>query len=259
MTNWDAGLYLKFGAERTRPAIDLAARIELAAPARVVDLGCGPGNSTAVLRRRWPAAEITGVDNSPEMIAAAQQADPAGRWVAADYTSWSDGRPFDVVFANASLQWVPDHAALIPRLFGLVAPGGALAAQIPAHFESPLHRLILEIAKRPGWRGDPAKGEAAMTVERPGFYYDVLAPLAARLDLWVTEYWHVVENPPAIVTWIRGSGLRPFLQACADDAERAEFERQLLLGVEREYPPQADGRVLFPFRRLFLVAYRGGG
>jgi trans-aconitate 2-methyltransferase len=258
MTNWDAGLYLKFGAERTRPAIDLAARIELAAPARVADLGCGPGNSTAVLRKRWPTAEVTGVDNSPEMIAAARKSDPAGRWVAADYTTWSDDRPFDVVFANASLQWVPDHATLVRRLFGLVAPGGALAAQMPAHFESPLYRLIVEIAQRPGWRGDPAAARKAMTVERPGFYYDALAPQAARLDIWVTEYWHVVENPPAIVTWIRGSGLRPFLMACADDAERAEFERQLFLGVEREYPHQADGRVLFPFCRLFLVAYKAG-
>ena len=256
MANWDAELYLRFGHERTQAAIDLAARIELASPARVADLGCGPGNSTAVLRARWPAAEVVGVDSSPEMIAAAKASDPAGRWVLGDLATWSADRPFDVIYSNAALQWVPDHAAVIPRLFELVAPGGALAIQIPAHFESPLHRLIEEIADRPGWRGNPARAKAALTVERPGFYYDVLSPLAARVDLWVTEYWHVMDGPSAIVDWIRGTGLRPFLAACADDAERSEFERQLLCGVERAYPRQADGRLLFPFRRLFVVAYQ---
>lgn len=256
MANWDAELYLRFGRERTQAAIDLAARVEAAAPARVADLGCGPGNSTAVLRARWPAAEVVGVDSSPEMIAAARASDPAGRWELGDLATWADGRPFDVVYSNAALQWVPDHAAVAPRLFGLVAPGGALAVQVPAHFESPLHRLIEAIADRPGWRGTPASAKTALTVERPGFYYDVLSPLAARLDLWVTEYWHRMDGPSAVVAWIRGTGLRPFLAACADDAERAEFERQLLLGVERAYPHQADGKVLFPFRRLFVVAYR---
>lgn len=257
MANWDAALYLRFGRERTQAAIDLAARVELASPARVVDLGCGPGNSTAVLRARWPAAEVVGVDSSPEMIAAAKAPDPTGRWVHADLATWADGRPFDVVYSNAALQWVPDHAAVFPRLFGLVAPGGALAVQVPAHFESPLHRLIERIADRPGWRGDPSSARTALTVERPGFYHDVLSPLAARVDLWVTEYWHVMDSPSAIVAWIRGTGLRPFLAALADDVERAEFERQLLHGVERAYPRQADGKVLFPFRRLFVVAYRG--
>ncbi len=256
MTNWDAGLYLRFGRERTQAAIDLAARVEVAAPARVVDLGCGPGNSTAVLRAMWPMAEIVGVDSSPEMIAAAKAADPAGRWVLGDLATWADGRPFDVVYSNAALQWVPDHAAVFPRLFELVAPGGVLAVQVPSHFESPLHRLMEQIADRPGWRGNPAAAKAALTNERPGFYYDLLSPLAARLDLWLTDYVHVLESPSAIVDWIRGTGLRPFLAALADDAERAELERQLLHGVEQAYPRQSDGRVLFPFRRLFVVAYR---
>src|SRR5262249_17937091 len=156
----------------------------------------------------------------------------------------------DVVFANASLQWLPEHASLIGRLLELLAPGGTLAFQMPAHFASPLHRLIEENAQRPGWHGDPVSARKEMTVERPGFYYDVLAPFAAKLDIWLTEYWHVVDSPSAIVTWIRGSGLRPYLAKLPDDAERAEFERQLLAGVELAYPRQADGKVLFPFRRL---------
>jgi trans-aconitate 2-methyltransferase len=256
MANWDAELYLRFGRERTQAAIDLAARVELTTPARVADLGCGPGNSTAVLRARWPAAVVVGVDSSPEMIAAARTSDPAGRWVLGDLATWADDRPFDVVYSNAALQWVPNHAAVFPRLFGLVAPGGALAVQIPAHFESPLHRLMEQIADRPGWHGNPSSAKRALTVERPGFYYDALSPLSSRLDLWVTEYLHVMDDPSAIVEWIRGTGLRPFLAACANDAERAEFERELLRGVEQAYPRQADGRVLFPFRRLFVVAYR---
>jgi len=258
MADWDAGLYLRFAGERTRPAADLAGRVDVSAPARVADLGCGPGNSTAVLRARWPMAEVVGVDNSPEMIAAAARDFPAGRWVLADLATWADGPPFDVVFSNAALQWVPDHAAVFPRLFGRVAPGGALAVQVPVHFESPVHRLILEIADRPGWRDRLAGARAALRVERPGFYYNLLRPLAARLDLWVTEYLHDLADPAAVVAWIRGTGLRPYLAALADDTERVEFERLLLEGVTAAYPRQADGRVLFPFRRLFVVAYRAG-
>jgi trans-aconitate 2-methyltransferase len=258
MANWDAGLYLKFADERTRPAADLAARIALAAPARVVDLGCGPGNSTAVLRTRWPAADVVGVDNSPDMIAAATKAHPGGRWVLADLATWADPEPFDVVFSNAALQWVPGHAAVIPRLFALVAPGGALAVQAPIHFESPLHRLMLQIADRPEWRDRMAAAKAALRTERPGFYYDALRPAAAKLDLWVTEYLHELPGPADIVAWIRGTGLRPYLAALAGDTERSAFERLLLEGVTAAYPPQADGRVLFPFRRLFVIAYRAG-
>lgn len=258
MADWDAGLYLRFAGERTRPAADLAGRVGVAVPTRVADLGCGPGNSTAVLRARWPGAEVVGVDNSQAMIAAATRDHPAGRWVLADLATWADDRPFDVVFSNAALHWVPDHAAVFPRLFGLVSPGGALAVQMPAHYDSPLHRLMLEIADRPEWRDRMAGAKGAMRVERPGFYYDLLRPLAARLDLWATEYLHELPDPAAVVAWIRGTGLRPYLAALADDAERAAFERFLLAGVTAAYPRQVNGGVLFPFRRLFLVADRAG-
>ncbi len=258
MSSWDPGQYLRFADERTRPAIDLAARVEVADPGRVVDLGCGPGNSTAVLRKRWPKAEVTGVDSSPEMIAAAKKSEPTGRWVLGDIATWAEEKPFDVVFSNAALQWVPDHAAVVPRLFGLVAPGGALAVQMPAHFDSPLHQLIDEIADRPEWRSRTAAAKKTLRVEHPSFYYEALAPHADRVELWLTEYIHVMRGPPAILEWIRGTGLRPFLAALADDKERAEFERLLVSGLSRSYLPQADSRVLFPYRRLFLVAYRKG-
>jgi trans-aconitate 2-methyltransferase len=252
---WDADLYLKFANQRTQPSLDLIARIELARPARIIDLGCGPGNSTEMLRRRWPEAEVIGLDSSTEMLAAAAKAHPAGRWVLGDAASWTAEAPFDLAFSNAALHWIPDHAALFPHLLGQVAAGGALAVQIPAHHLSPLHQVTLEVASAPAWRARMEGPRHALTKETPAFYYDVLQPLAARLDIWETEYQHVMEGPQAILDWFRGTGLRPFLEALASDDERERFERLLLADYTRAYPRQKDGRILFPFRRLFLVAY----
>ncbi|MFO0811361.1 MAG: methyltransferase domain-containing protein [Gemmataceae bacterium] len=254
MPTWDADLYRRFATERTQPAIDLAARIGVENPRRVADLGCGPGNSTAVLRHRWPDADVIGLDSSPEMIAAAQKAEPAGTWQVADIAHWSPPEPFDVVFTNAALQWLPDHRALLPRLVRHVAPGGAFAMQIPVHLESPVHRLMVAIADRPEWRDRTAGARGAIVAEGPAFYYDALQPHARHIDLWVTEYCHVLDGPTAIVEWIRGTGLRPFLEALADDAERKRFETLLLDGVTAAYPRRVGGKVLFPFRRLFAVA-----
>jgi len=255
MPTWDADLYLRFGSERTQPALDLLRRVELVAPQRVIDLGCGPGNSTALLRARWAAAEVVGLDNSTEMLAAAAAGYPQGKWVRGDAAAWTADVPFDLVFSNAALQWVPDHAAVLPRLLQQVAPGGCLAVQMPVHFQSPVHQRILEIAGEPAWGERLDKARTAIAVGRPSFYYDLLQPRAARLDLWETEYIHVLESPRSIVDWIRGTGLRPFLEALADDQERDRFLELLLTGVEQAYRPQKDGRVLFPFRRLFVVAY----
>lgn len=256
MSQWNPELYLRFEDERTRPAHDLVANIPVRDPKRIVDLGCGPGNSTAVLKRRWPAAEVIGVDNSPAMIAAATKADPSGRWLPGDAATWTPAEPVNVLFSNATLQWVPGHAAVIPHLFRQVAAGGVLAVQMPAHFDSPLHRLMERIADRPGWKGNPSAAKTALRVEPPEFYYDLLTPIASRVDIWLTEYHHVLSDPAAIVTWIRGTGLRPFLAALADDAERTEFERLLLDETTQAYPRRADGKVLFPFRRLFVVAVK---
>jgi trans-aconitate 2-methyltransferase len=255
MAQWDADLYLRFAEERTQPAVDLLSRIGLVQPHRIIDLGCGPGNSTTLLRERWPEAEITGLDRSPDMVAAARRAYCAGRWIVADISTWSDPALFDLIFSNAALQWVPDHAKLLLRLFGMVAAGGALAIQMPRHFRSLVHRLMLEISLRPEWNERLAPARTAIHVEPPAFYYDLLAPHAARVDLWETEYLHVLENAAAILSWIRGTGLRPYLEALPNDAERGRFEELLLAGLEAAYPRRADGRVLFPFNRLFLIAY----
>jgi trans-aconitate 2-methyltransferase len=256
MPHWDAGLYLKFASERTQPSIDLIQRIRLDHPRHIMDLGCGPGNSTEALRRRWPEATVIGLDCSGEMIAAAKQAYPNGIWETGDASSWTADEPFDLVFANALLQWLPDHARVCRHLLDQVAPGGALAIQTPAHHDSPLHREIVEVSKDPAWNSRMDAARTAQTHHPPGFYYDLLQPKAARVDLWETTYYHVLAGPEAILEWFRGTGLRPFLEALSSNEEPRRFEVMLLERYTASYPRRPGGQVLFPFRRLFFVAYR---
>jgi len=256
LPSWDANLYLRFAGERIQPAIDLISRIALSDPKRIVDLGCGPGNSTAMLRERWPAAEVAGLDNSREMIVAAAQAHPDWTWIVHDITTWKAAAPFDLIFSNAALQWVPNHAELMPRLLMQVGSRGALAVQMPAHFQSPVHELLLEVAHNDAWRYEMRSAVQAIKVERPAFYYDLLRPHVSKLDFWETEYIHQMNSPAAILEWMRGTALRPFLEALSAADQKRRFERLFLSRLETAYAPQKDGRVLFPFRRLFLIAYR---
>jgi trans-aconitate 2-methyltransferase len=259
MSGWNPNQYLKFAEERTQPCRDLAARIAVPNVRRAIDLGCGPGNSTAVLRDRWPDAEITGLDNSVEMIERARREYPRGRWIAGDVSEWAaagDGQ-FDVVFSNAALQWVDDHASVYPRLLARVAPGGALAIQIPGNIDALPHRLMREVAASPEWsRWFPPGKVREWHHHEMNFYYDVLAPSATRLDLWATEYLHILPDAEAIVEWYRGTGLRPFLELLESDADRQRFAANYLETLRPHYPPRAAGGVLFPFRRIFLIAYR---
>lgn len=254
MAGWDPELYLKFGGERTQPSIDLVSRIAVDRPQRVVDLGCGPGNSTQILRKRWPDATIIGVDSDPNMIAAARREYPEGRWEQQDIADWTADAPFDVVFSNAALHWLTDHETLFPRLLRSVAPGGVLAVQMPSVTASPVHRAIWKIASDARWSDRLAAARNAQTMHPPAFYYDVLRPHVSRLDQWETEYLHPLEGPAAIVDWIRSTALRPFLDALSTDEERQTFVGWLLDSLTDAYPRLADGRVLVPYRRQFLVA-----
>jgi trans-aconitate 2-methyltransferase len=259
MPTWNADQYLKFAAERTQPARDLLARIVVDRPGRVIDLGCGPGNSTALLAERWPGADLTGLDNSFAMIEQANRDYPGRRWAVGDIAAWvgEPGDPFDVVFSNAAMQWVGDHEAVYPALLRRVASGGALAVQVPANLGAPAHTEMRELASTPAWACMlPAGGVREWYVHDTGFYYDLLAPAAARVDLWVTDYIHVMDGPAGIVEWYKGTGLRPFLDALPSDADRENFLADYTDRIAEAYPVQPDGRVLFPFRRLFLVAYR---
>jgi trans-aconitate 2-methyltransferase len=192
------------------------------------------------------------------MIAAARQAYPSAAWEVADAATWNASEPCDVVFANALLQWIPDHARLCRHLIEQVAPGGALAVQVPAaaHYESPVHREIRNVSREPAWRDRLEAARAMFTHAPAAFYYDALQPWASRIDLWETTYYHVVAGPEALLDWYRGTGLRPFLEALAGDAERRDFERKVLDRYTAAYPRQAGGGVLFLFARLFFVAYR---
>jgi trans-aconitate 2-methyltransferase len=211
MPHWNPTQYLHFASERTQPAIDLLARIPLDAPRTVIDLGCGPGNSTALLHQRWPAADIVGLDHSADMLTAARATHPDWRWQQGDIAHWTPAKPFDVVFSNAALQWVPDHAHALPHLLSQVAPGGVLAVQMPAHLHSPVHQAMLALARDPAWSERMQQAVGAVVVHSPQVYYDLLQPLAARVDLWITEYLHVLDGPAAVIDWMRGTGLRPFL------------------------------------------------
>jgi trans-aconitate 2-methyltransferase len=256
VARWDPSLYLRFGDERTQPAIDLAARVTLEAPRRIIDIGCGPGNSTAVLRSRWPLVQVTGLDSSPEMIERARGDAPDQQWICDDAAGFRGEQAYDLVYSNATLQWIPNHHDLIKRLWEAVAPGGALAVQVPANRESPLHRALLAVAAIEPFRKHLERVTNLFTYHPAEFYYNLLAPLAKRYETWTTEYLHILCSHDDLVTWYRGTGMRPFLQALEDDRQREAFESSVLCLARNDYPLQSDGKLLFPFRRLFFVAYR---
>jgi trans-aconitate 2-methyltransferase len=256
MTQWDAEGYLKFETERTRGASDLLTNIRIESPRNIVDLGCGPGNSTALLWRRWPGARVIGIDSSPEMIGAAKRAYPDREWRCDDIASYAPPEGVDVLFSNAAIHWLPNHRELVRRLLGHVAPGGVLAFQIPSRTFPRVRELIFEISRWPQWDERMAGARSALTMESPEFYYDVLAADAKSVDIWETEYIHVMETASSIVDWVAGTGLRPFVAKLETQGERLVFFKELYRRVMSEYPERADGKVLFPFRRTFVVAYR---
>jgi trans-aconitate 2-methyltransferase len=249
MPTWNPIQYLKFSEERTRPCRDLAARIELPPHAQVIDLGCGPGNSTEVLADRWPDADLTGLDSSPEMIAKASAAHPDWHWITAEIAQWAtaSGDVYDLAFSNAALQWVPDHAVVFPRI---LSRARRIAIQVPGNWDGPAHQAMREVAKR-----YPLDGRVReWFTHDTAFYYDTLAPHASSLDIWATEYIHIMDGAEAIVEWYKGTGMRPFLEALPTDADRARFTADYLAAIREIYPARPDGKVLFPFRRLFIVA-----
>ena len=253
MPSWDDAQYLKFADQRTRAARELLLRVPLARAERVVDLGCGPGNSTALLFERWPSARLVGVDNSATMLVRARQDLPAVEFIEADAASYRPSEPLDLVFANAVLHWLPEHERLLPELLALLQPAGVLAVQMPCNFDEPSHRLMREL---PGpWAERVAHVHAKAPVAVPSFYYDVLAPHARYIDIWRTTYEHVMPSAQAIVEWVKATGFRPYLDAVAS-SDRAAYVAAYTEAIDAAYPPRADGQRLFSFPRLFVVAMR---
>ncbi len=256
MGTWDPQQYLKFKNERTQPSVDLVARVRIDHPNTIIDIGCGPGNSTQVLYQRWPNAEITGVDNSREMIEKARRDYPHQKWLLADASKLELDRTYDVVFSNAVLQWIPDHDLLIPRLFAIVNPKGSLAIQVPANNESPVHRALLTVSSRGKWSRFISGAERQLTYRTAEYYYNILSPLSSEFDLWEIVYHHVLASQAGMIEWYKGTGMRPFLERLPDDESRKEFEDEMLTEFKQFYPIQKDGKVLYPFKRIFFVVYK---
>lgn len=253
---WDPAQYLRFAGPRLRPALDLLAQVPLEAPKRVVDLGCGAGNVTAALARRFPEADVIGIDGSEEMLAKARTALPAARFVAADIAAWRPETPPDLIYSNAALHWLPDHASLFPRLLSLLAPGGVLAVQMPAMHDAPLRRLQAEVAASGPWAAHLTGRASARAILSAGEYWDLLSPHAAALDVWETTYMHALQGEDPVVEWAAGSSLRPFLDQLPPEIA-GPFRAAYADALRPHYRKRADGTTLLPFRRLFMVARAG--
>ena len=256
MADWSAEQYLKFEDERTRPSRDLLEQIPLAEARRVIDIGCGPGNSTELLVRRWPQAEVIGIDTSADMLRQARERLPGRTFVEANVAHWVSPENTDVLFANAIFQWVPGHLRQLQRLLGALTPGGVLAVQMPDNLDEPAHVLMREVALLEPWRTTLAEtARLRDTLPKPGVYYDALGPLCSRLEIWHTIYNHVLDDAAAIVEWVKGSGLRPFVDPL-DPPERKAYLAEYTARIAASYLPQADGKVLLRFPRIFIVAVR---
>ncbi|TPE47989.1 trans-aconitate 2-methyltransferase [Amaricoccus solimangrovi] len=254
MSDWSAARYLTFERERTRPVRDLLAEVPAEGIARAVDLGCGPGNSTGVLAARFPGAEVEGIDSSPDMIAAARERLPALRFTLGDLRD-RDGAAPDLMLANAVLQWLPDHARLIPALGARLAPGGWLALQMPDNLDEPSHALMREVAARGPW-AERLRGVQRDRLLAAEEYLAIFQRMGAEAEVWRTTYYHQLAGHAAIVDWLRATGLRSFLDPLGE-AERDEFTARYLEELRVAYSALPDGRVALRFPRLFLLARMG--
>ena len=251
---WSAKQYTMFEQQRTRPVRDLVAAIPNTEVRTAVDLGCGPGNSTEVLAGRFPQAQVTVMDSSDDMLVDARKRLPGLNFERADIGAWSPEQAFDVILANASLQWLPDHATLYPHLVNQLTPGGTLAVQTPDNLDEPAHRLAREVSADGPWS---AKIGAVKHNERhtASYYYELLSQHCSVVDVWRTTYLHPLADHAAVVEWFKGSALRPFL-APLSDGEKAAFLREYQARITQAYPALGDGTVLLPFPRLFVIATR---
>ncbi|SNS67308.1 trans-aconitate 2-methyltransferase [Geodermatophilus pulveris] len=257
---WDPAGYLRFGDERARPFTDLLARVGARDPRTVVDLGCGEGALTASLAQRWPGAQVTGIDSSAEMLAAAAAHAVPGRvrFAAGDVHAWQPEGPVDVLVTNAVLHWVPGHDALLRRWAGQLAPGGWLALQVPGNWRAPTHALLAQLCRSPRWAGsvgDAAPREDA--VLDPAGYLEVLAGAGLAVDAWETTYLHVLRGPDPVLGWVRSTVLRPVLGRLGED-DAAELTAEYAAALRAAYPPRPDGTTLLPFRRVFAVGAAPG-
>lgn len=257
-TRWDPSQYARFGDHRLRPALELLGRIPHEAPSLVYDLGCGPGNVTRIISERWPNARVIGVDNSPQMLEKAASEPSRVEWVEADVLTWEPQSAPDVIYSNATLQWIEGHEALFPRLLGSLAPGGCFAAQMPLSRDAASHKLMVAVLRELAAQDNKAAEGLIGTMARKWVldadeYYDLLIEQTTSLDIWHTEYLQVLSGEDAVLEWVKATGLRPVLNGL-DDTDRAAYLERYTAELRSAYPRRADGHTLYPFRRQFIVA-----
>ena len=252
--SWNPQQYLKFGAERLRPAHDLLARVPLEAPRNIADLGCGTGSLTALIKERWPQARIVGVDTSQSMLDRARAAVADVTWEAADIGLWTPAAPIDLLVSNAALHWLDDHPALFPRLLSNLNEGGVLAVQMPAQHNAPSHQIGFRLAQSERWCAR-LQDQVRRPILEPRDYYAIVRPHVAALDMWVTEYVQLLTGDNPVTEFTKGSFVGAWLSKLSD-AEARQFETEYRTAIAAAYPKDTDGVTLFPFRRFFLVAMR---
>jgi len=253
---WNPETYLAFADYRERPIAELVNRIPPIEVARAVDLGCGTGNSTAAIAKRFPSAALTGVDNSPQMLAKAKKDLPSATWILADISEWNAPQVFDLILSNAALHWVPGHDELFARLLNALNAGGALAVQMPRNFIAPSHMLLFETAKDGPWAGKVGDLKPFAPMDPASAYYDRIAPHVRHFDMWETTYYQVLEGEDAVFNWVSGSALTAYLPKLEEGAERDAFCEAYKARLRKAYPKSDDGKTLFPFTRLFMVAVK---
>ena len=256
MDEWNSKQYLKFEIERTQPSIDLANRITVRSPKKIVDIGCGPGNSTAVLKKRFNASYILGIDNSQNMINTAKEkhCDIDFKLYNASNNLYMLGNDFDIVFSNACIQWVPNHQKLIPEMLNLLKPSGMLLVQTPMNEASPIQLVLAEMIKSEKWIKNFPNPRKSFNLS-PNEYFDLLNSCVTEFSMWETDYYHTLNSHQAIIEWCRSTALRPFLNCLTDD-EKIEFEREIYEKILLLYPTQANGSVIFKFKRFFFTAIK---
>lgn len=252
--SWSAKQYSKFEKERNRPIFDLLSQISTQQVKKAADIGCGPGNSTELLFSRYPDSKVVGMDSAEDMIDAARKRLPEIQFEVSDIVTWADEGPYDIILANASLQWVPDHADLFPALLQKIAAGGTLAVQMPDNFDEPAHRLMRSTAAEGPWAEKLSSASKRMIREGADWYYALLRDKVTKLDIWRTTYYHpLAGGSAAIVEWFKGTGLRPFLDPLEEDEKTAYLDKYTA-EIAKAYPEYPDGTVLLPFPRLFIIA-----
>lgn len=252
--DWNPNLYMKYNKERIQPSIDLVTRINFDNPEKIIDIGCGPGNSTQLLVNRWSGSKIIGADNSASMIEKAKKDYPDQEWIMFDAEKDKINDKFDIVFSNAALQWMSNQEEVIKSFFNLLKESGLIAVQIPSFWEMPIGKSIAKIEENSKWTPKIKGVKTLMTIHSLGYYYDCLSELSNSIDIWITNYMHIMKSHISILEMMRSTALKPYLERLKDEEEKKEFEELVLKEIRSDYPQQKNGNVIFPFKRLFFIA-----